>query len=409
MDQVTLKKYAELLVKTGVNIQKGQTLVISCPVEAAPFARLVVEAAYKAGARQVVMRWGDEQISRLTYLHAPEDLFDEFPEWRKEFYLTHAREGAAFMSIYASDPEAMKGVDPNRIMRSQIAANQAIKEYSDRLMANKNRWLVASVPTKAWAKKVFPNLTEDEAVANLWDAIIKATRADQDDPVKAWEEHSKQLHKRVEFLNNIRFKSLHFKNALGTDLVVELPEKHLWAGGSEKSADGISFNPNIPSEEVFTLPKKDGVNGVDYSSKPLNYNGDLIDEFFLTFKDGEIVDYQAKVGYDSLKSLIETDEGSRYLGEVALVQYDSPISRSNILFYNTLFDENASCHLAIGRAYPTSLIGGDEMTEEELALNGANYSINHVDFMFGTEDLDIVGKTYDGQTIQVFKDGNFVI
>lgn len=409
MDQATLRKYADLLVATGVNLQEGQILVVSCPVECAPFARLIAEAAYKRGARQVVMNWGDEQISRLTYLHAPDDVFDEFPEWRKEFYLSLARKGAAFLSIAAADPEAMKGVDPNRIMRSQIAANQAIKEYADRMMSNKNRWLVASVPTKAWAKKVFPHLNEEEAVEKLWEAIIQATRADHDDPIQAWKDHSARLHERVEYLNKIRFKELHFKNSLGTDLVVELPEKHLWAGGSEVSADGIPFNPNIPSEEVFTLPKKDGVNGIVYSSKPLNYHGQLIDSFSLTFKEGKIVDFTAKVGYDALKSLIETDEGSRYLGEVALVPYDSPISKSNILFYNTLFDENASCHLAIGRAYPTSLIGGNEMTAEELASQGANYSITHVDFMFGTEDLDIIGITKDGKTVQVFKDGNFVI
>lgn len=407
MDQVILKKYAELIIQTGINIQKGQTLVISTPVECAPFIRYVVEAAYLCGAREVVLNWRDEQITKMKYVHAPDDLFDEFPDWQKEFYLTHSRNGAAFLSISASDPELMKDVDHSRMVRAQRASHKAIKEYADRMMANKNVWCVAAAPTVGWARKVFPGVSDEQAVEMLWEAIIMAVRADHENPVDSWKLHVQNLKKNMNFLNESRFSKLRFKNSLGTDLEVELPEKHLWAGGSEHTPEGIEFNANIPTEEVFTMPKRTGVNGVVYSSKPLNHGGNLIDEFSLTFKDGRIVDYTAKVGYDALKSLVETDEGSHYLGEVALVPHQSPISQSGILFYNTLFDENASCHLAIGRAYPINLTGGDTMSDDELNANGANDSIVHVDFMFGTKDLEITGITTDGKEVPVFQQGNF--
>jgi aminopeptidase len=407
MDKTMLEKYARLLVKMGVNIQTGQTLVINSPIECAEFARMIAENAYQAGAREVVMSWRDELSTRIKYLHATDDVFDEFPEWQKEFSLSYSHKGAAFLSISASDPELMKGVDPSRMVRQQKVASAALKEYRERMMANKNVWCVASIPTVAWAKKVFPGVSGEEAVEKLWDAIFKTVRADQEDPVAAWEEHKSNLQKSMDFLNNSNFKSLKFKNALGTDLNVELPEGHLWLGGSEFTPEGVEFIANMPTEEVFSLPKKTGVNGTVFSSKPLNYNGNLIDEFSITFKDGRIVDFSAKEGYETLKSLVETDEGSHYLGEVALVPYDSPISRSNILFYNTLYDENASCHLAIGKAYPVCIKNGENMTSAELEQHGVNESITHVDFMFGTKDLQITGITQDGTEVIVFKDGNF--
>lgn len=407
MDTVKLQKYAHILVKMGINLQHGQILVINTPIECAEFARIISEIAYKEGAREVILNWRDEISTRIKYLYAPDEIFDEYPHWLQEFYLTYARKGAAFLSISASDPEAMKGVDQNRIVRQQKVASLAIKEYRDRLMANHNVWCVASVPTVAWAKKVFPDVDEATAVEKLWDAIFQSVRVDLDDPISAWETHKENLKKSMNFLNNANFKYLKIKNRKGTNLEIELPEGHIWLGGSEISAEGTEFIANMPTEEVFTLPKKTGVNGIVYSSKPLNYNGNLIDDFSLTFKDGRIVDFTAKVGYDTLKSLIETDEGSHYLGEVALVPYDSPISQSNILFYNTLFDENASCHLAIGRAYPINIKDSEKLSKEELEARGMNDSITHVDFMFGTKDLEIIGITHDGREIMVFKDGNF--
>lgn len=406
MNKNMLEKYAQLLVKTGINIQRDQILVITSPIECGDFARIIAETAYKEGARDVVISWKDELFSRIRFLNAPEEIFDEFPDWQKEFYLSYARKGAAFLRISASDPEVLKGVDPKRISKVTKATNAALKEYRERIMSNKNAWCIASIPTRAWAKKVFPELGEDKAVEKLWDEIFKTVRVDRDNPVAAWKEHKKNLKKTMDFLNSKKFKELHFKNSLGTDLTIELPKEHIWLGGSEYTPEGVEFFANMPTEEVFTLPKKTGVNGKVVSSKPYNYNGNLIEGFSFTFKDGRIIDFSAEKGYDILKSLVETDEGSHYLGEVALVPYNSPISQSNILFYNTLFDENASCHLAIGKAYPVCVENGKNMNEEELKKIGANDSITHEDFMIGTKDLEIIGITEKGEKISVFKNGN---
>lgn len=404
---ILLEKYARLIVNTGINIQENQILVINSPIECAEFTRILVELAYKEGARDVVVNWKDELVSKIRYLHAPEDIFDEFPEWQKEFFLSYVRQGAAFVSIAASDPELLKEVDANRVARVQKASNIALKDYRESLMSNKNAWCVVSIPTEAWAKKVFPTLSKEEAIEKLWEAILKTVRVDTDDPVAAWEEHKNNLKRSMEFLNSNKFKYLQYKNSAGTDLKIELPEDHIWISGSEYTPEGVEFIANMPTEEVFTLPKKTGVNGIVVSSKPLNYNGNLIDNFSLTFKEGKITDFEAEKGNEILKKLIETDEGSHYLGEVALVPHDSPISNSNILFFNTLFDENASCHLAIGKAYPVCIKNGDNMTEEELVRNGVNDSLVHEDFMIGTADLEIIGVTSEGTEIQIFKNGNF--
>ncbi|WP_058486779.1 aminopeptidase [Defluviitalea phaphyphila] len=402
-----LKKYARLLVKTGVNIQKNQTLVILAPIETAYFVRIVSEIAYKEGAKDVQIFWKDEESTKIKYLHAPEEAFEEFPSWQKEFYLSYSKKGAAFLHIYAENPEIFKDVNPERIAKYSKVRNTELKEYTERTMNNEHAWCVSSIPTVGWAKKVYPNLSEEEAVEKLWDAILKTVRVDKEDPVSEWEEHKNRLKNIMEFLNNNRFKYLHYKNELGTDLIIELPEKHIWAGGAEFTKDGVAFIANMPTEEVFTLPKKDGVNGKVVSSRPLNYNGNLIENFSLTFKDGRIIDFTAEKGYENLKQLIETDEGSHYLGEVALVPYDSPISNLKTIFYNTLFDENASCHLAIGKAYSPCIKGGEKMTKEELEKEGANDSLVHEDFMVGTRDLEIIGTTFDGKEIPIFKKGNF--
>ncbi|HHV72300.1 MAG TPA: aminopeptidase [Clostridia bacterium] len=407
MNDILLKKYALLLVRTGLNLQQGQILVIQSPIECAPFARMVAEIAFREGAQDVVMNWKDELFSKIRYLNAPEEVFEHFPDWQKEFYLSYVRQGAAFLSIYATDPELMKDVNPQRIFKAERASNTALREYRERLMSNKNTWCIASIPTKAWSRKVFPNLTEEEAEAKLWKAIIKAVRVDNDDPIAAWEKHKNDLKKRVDFLNSYKFRYLHYKNSLGTDLWVELPENHLWLGGSEHTPEGLEFVANLPTEEVFTLPKKTGVNGTVVSSMPLNYNGNLIEGFRLSFKDGKVIDFGAEKGYEVLKNLLETDEGSCYLGEVALVPYDSPIANLGILFFNTLFDENASCHFALGKAYPVCIENGENMDREELKKLGVNDSLIHEDFMIGTRDLEIMGITSAGKEIPVFRNGNF--
>lgn len=404
-----LHKYAQLLVKTGINLKKDQILVLSVPIECAEFARAIAEVAYDAGAKDVVIRWIDEISTRIRYLKGPEELFDTLPSWQKEFYLSYVRQDAAFLTISASDPENLKEVDPLRIQRSSKAFSEACSEYRQRMMNNINVWCVASVPTPSWAKKVFPDVTEEEAVNKLWDAIFEAVRVNEADPVAAWESHKDALKKRMAYLNEMNFKTLHYSNSLGTDLTIELPEGHIWLGGSDFTPEGHEFIANMPTEEVFTAPKRTGVNGRVVSSMPLNFNGSLIDGFEFTFKDGKVVSYKAKVGEEQLKRLLETDEGAMYLGEVALVQYDSPISNMGILFYNTLFDENASCHLAIGKAYPVNVKGGEHMDSATLIANGINDSITHEDFMVGTKDLNIIGTTQDGKQVQIFKDGNFVI
>lgn len=407
MDNILLEKYARLIVKTGINLQDNQTLVISSPIECAPFTRIVTQMAYQEGARDVVIQWSDELVSKIRFLHAPEEVFEEFPEWQKEFYLSYAHQGAAFLSISASDPELMKDVNPERLTKAQKASSTSLKNYRERLMSNKNTWCVVSIPTVSWAKKVFPHLSEEESIEKLWEVILRAVRVDTENPVVSWDKHKTNLKTRMNFLNSLALKSLQFINSLGTNLKIELPENHIWLGGSEFTPEGLEFIANMPTEEVFTLPNKTGVNGKAVSSMPLIHNGNLIEQFSLTFKDGKIVDFSAEKGYETLKTIIETDEGSHFLGEVALVPYDSPISNSNILFFNTLFDENASCHLAIGKAYPVCLKNGENLTPEELEKAGVNDSLVHVDFMVGTSDLEIIGLTVDEEEVQIFKDGNF--
>ncbi|PES70129.1 aminopeptidase [Bacillus cereus] len=402
----TLEKYAALAVNVGVNIQPGQTLSISAPLEAVQFVRLVTEKAYKSGAKHVYVDWNDETLTRLKFDLAPEEAFSEFPSWKAHAREELAKEDAAFMSIYAENPDLLKGVEPTRIATAHKVAGEAMKVYRDYVQADKVSWCVISVPTKEWAAKVFPDVAPEEQEAKLWDAIFKATRADLENPVEAWKEHDETLHTKVDYLNEKHYKALHYTGP-GTDLTIELPEKHVWAGAGSLNEKDVPFMANIPTEEVFTMPLKTGVNGQVSSTKPLAFAGNIIDHFTLTFENGRIVDYKAETGEEALKHLVETDEGSHFLGEVALVPHDSPISNTNILFYNTLFDENASCHLAIGSAYAFNLVGGKTMSKEELAENGANTSITHNDFMIGSAELDIDGITADGRHEPIFRKGNW--
>lgn len=405
-----LEKYAKLLINSGLNVQKNQTVVINAPISLPEFVHLCTKYAYEAGAREVVVRWADDISRRLFFEHAADDVFDQVDNWAVEFQNHYAEIDACYLHISAKDPEVMKGIDQSRISRVNKAYAGPTKAASQRIMSNKNAWCVASMPTEAWAKKVFPDLDTKDAMESLWQAIISSTRANEEDPVKAWENHQKNLDQKLNFLNSTKFKSLTYKNSLGTNVVVGLPEKHLWYGGADTHIPkGYKFIANMPTEEVFTLPDKDHVNGRIVSSYPLVRNGVLIKDLWIELKDGKIIDFGASENYEALKEMINNDKGSNRLGEVALVPYDSPISNQNILFYNTLFDENASCHFAIGEAYPICIQGGENMSEEELGQSGANVSDTHVDFMVGTDDLEIIGTTYDGKTIQIFKHGNFVI
>lgn len=404
-----LNEYAELVVKTGINIKKGQPLVINSPIETADFARRLASEAYKAGAHDVTISWNDEKFSLIRFTMAQKSVFSEFPEWRKMLYMDNAEEGAAFISIAAEDPEIFKHVEPERITVAQQSAGAALKEYRERMMSNRNAWCVVSVPTAAWAKRVFPKLPDDAAVEKLWEKILSVVRVDgKGKAVSKWAEHTGFLARAAEFMNSKKFVRLHYTNSLGTDLYIGLPKGHIWAGGAEKTQSGTVFVANIPTEEVYTVPKLDEVDGVVYASKPLVYNGNLIDNFSLTFKDGQVIDFKAAAGHDLLRELLSTDAGACRLGEVALVPYDSPISKSEVLFYNTLFDENASCHLAFGKAYPTCIADGEKMNDDELFEHGVNNSLIHEDFMIGTADLNIDGITEDGDIVPIFRKGNFV-
>lgn len=401
-----LEKYAELIIKVGLNIRENQTLSIKAPISAVDFVRKVAKKAYEVGAKHVYVDWHDEGLTRIKYDLAKQEAFHEYPNWIARGMEELAEGGAAFLSIVSSNPDLLKGVDPNRIAAANKAAGLALQKYRNYIMTDKVSWCVVAVPSKEWAQKVFPDVEPAQQEAKLWDAIFKATRANLDDPVQAWKEHNANLDTKVDYLNKKKFKKLHYK-APGTDLTIELPEKHIWVGGGSVNAQGDAFVANIPTEEVFTTPLKTGVNGFVTSTKPLNYGGNLIENFTLTFENGRIIDVKAEKGEDTLKRLVETDEGSHYLGEVALVPHNSPISESNIIFYNTLFDENASNHLAIGSAYAFCIENGKQMTEEELSTQGANSSIVHVDFMIGSSEMDIDGITQDGRVEALFRNGNW--
>ena len=400
------KEYAGLVVRAGINIQKGQRLSISCPVECADFARLCAQAAYEAGCREVLLRWTDDELKRMKYLKAADDVFDSVNSWEVDYYNTLSEEGAGFLTIYAEDPESLKGVDPGRIRRAQVSSGKALEAYRSRIMRSECPWCVCSVPSKAWARAVFPDLGEDEAVERLWKEILAACRVNGGDALSSWAAHSDEIKKHVDIMNGYNFKTLKYKNSAGTDVTVDLPEGHFWAGGEEKAGTGVMFSANIPTEEVFTLPDRKGVNGTLVATKPLSLNGTLIEGFSFEVKDGRIVEVHADKGEEVLRDAIAVDEGASYFGEVALVPYDSPISRSGVLFLNTLFDENAACHFAFGEAYPC-ITGAEDMTPEELKERGVNDSMTHVDFMIGSPDLEITGITHDGREITVFKEGNF--
>ena len=402
-----LREYARLLIRVGLRVQSGQRLVISSPVECAFFARMCAEEAYETGCKEVVMNWHDDAMARMKYLHADDAIFDEVAPWRQHFFNDYANEGAAYLAISASDPENFKGVDTGRIIRAQQASGKALKDFDRLQMSSGFPWCIASIPIPSWAKTVFPEDSEDRAMERLWDAIFQAVRVSGDgSAVERWEQHLETLHERLATMNRLNFKSLHYTNSLGTDLTVELPEGHVWEAGDDQTPKGQSFIANIPTEELFTAPLKTGVNGVVYSSMPLVHDGAIIDGFHFVVKDGKIVEAHAQQGEETLKGAISVDEGASYFGEVALVPYDSPISNQKLLFYNTLFDENAACHIAFGEAYPC-LEGGKSMSKDELKARGLNDSFTHVDFMIGTADLSIVGTTHDGREIPVFIDGNF--
>ena len=407
---ILLDKLAELAVKIGANVQKDQLVFVNSSTENKEMARKVVKYAYQVGAKNVVVNWTDEYVSKYGLIHRSEESLKEVPSYTVDKYKDFIEQNGCAISITSPIPDLNKDIDPKKLQVSGLASRKALTFYYTHMMGSKSQWTIIAAPNKVWAKKVFPDLEENEAYDRLWEAILEASRVTLDNnPIEEWNKHNERMLAHNEVLNDYRFDILYFKNKLGTDVSVKLVKDHIWAGGGEYTPDKILFNPNIPTEENFTMPHKYGVNGRVVATKPLNYQGKLIEDFWLEFKDGKVVNYDAKVNKDALENLLKFDEGSSYLGEIALISYDSPISNSGILFYNTLFDENASCHMALGRAYTINIENGTNMSMEELQEKGYNNSMAHSDFMFGSEDLSIYGITEKGEKVIIFEDGNFVI
>lgn len=401
-----LKKYAQLVIQMGINIQEGQTLVIHAPITSAHLVRELSKQAYKSGAKNVHVEYSDEDLTLIKYLYSPLEGLKEFPHWKAKGLVELAKNNAAFLYIDASNPTLLQDINAERLAIAMKTNASGMKELNEYRISSQCSWSIISVPTIEWASQIFPELSAEEGVNKLWDLIFKITRVTDDNPIQAWQEHIQLLNSKAHHLNARKYKKLHYKSDI-TDLTIELPDNHKWLSAQFQNKLHTPFIPNMPTEEVFTVPLKTGVNGVVGSTKPLNYGSTLIKDFSLTFREGKVVACSAETGYETLKKLLETDEGALHLGEVALVPHDSPISNTNVVFFNTLFDENASCHLALGNALPMCIQDGINMSKEELQGNGLNDSITHVDFMIGSPDLDIDGETSDGKLEPIFRKGNW--
>lgn len=400
-----LKKYARLIAETGVNVQDNHTVVLQISVDQAPLARLITEEAYRLGAAEVIVQWSDETIQREFLAHAATDRIENVPQYKIDQTDDWIAKGASRISVVSSNPDALAGVDAQRVATFQAANGKALVNLRKATQANKVSWTV--VVTLVKAPKVFPELaTSEEQVDALWNEIFKTTRIYEENPVIAWDIHDKKLQEKAAELNEQQFTALHY-TAPGTDLTIGLPKNHLWEGAGSYNARGEEFMANMPTEEVFTAPDSRRVDGYVSSTKPLSYAGTIISGMKFTFKDGKVVDFSAEQGEEALKNLLAIDEGAKHLGEVALVPDPSPISQSGLIFYNTLFDENASNHLAFGSAYAFNLQGGTEMSEEELAEAGLNRSQTHVDFMVGSDKMNIDGIKEDGTIVPVFRNGDW--
>lgn len=402
-----LKKYARLIAETGVNVQDNHTVVLQISVDQAPLARLITEEAYRLGATEVIVQWSDETIQREFLAHAATDRIENVPQYKIDQTDDWIAKGASRISVVSSNPDALAGVDAQRVAAFQAANGKALVNLRKATQANKVSWTVVAAASEGWAAKVFPELaTSEEQVDALWNEIFKTTRIYEENPVIAWNIHDKKLQEKAAELNEQQFTALHY-TAPGTDLTIGLPKNHLWEGAGSYNARGEEFMANMPTEEVFTAPDSRRVDGYVSSTKPLSYAGTIISGMKFTFKDGKVVDFSAEQGEEALKNLLAIDEGAKHLGEVALVPDPSPISQSGLIFYNTLFDENASNHLAFGSAYAFNLQGGTEMSEEELAEAGLNRSQTHVDFMVGSDKMNIDGIKEDGTIVPVFRNGDW--
>ena len=410
MKKSVLRSYAKLAIKTGVNIQKGQDLIITANVNDNYFVKYLVEEAYKAKARLVTVDWVSDEVDFLTYKNAKLEALSEFPTWKEEKLKYQVEKLPARLYIDSSDPDALAGVDQEKVTNVRKITGPIIMKYREQ-MENKYQWCIVGIPGEAWAKKVFPELSVKKAMDKLWDAILEVTRVNGD-AIQNWVLHNAFLKEKTDKLNSLNVKKFTYKSEqTGTNFTIEKPECLIFESGAGKTISGIVYNPNMPTEECFTSPDPNTANGVVYSTKPLSVMGSVVSDFGFRFENGKIVEVLSEKPEEKklLEKLISIDEGASRLGEIALVPFSSPINRTGILFYSTLYDENACCHLAIGRAFDDCIKNFDKLSEEEIKSVGLNHSVIHVDFMIGSSDLNIVGETYDGKTVQIFKDGEFAI
>lgn len=409
-----LQIYGELAVRVGLNLQPGQRLLIVGPLanggtslDAAPLIRHIAASAYQAGARLVETIWGDEGLQLARFRHAPRDSFSEFSTWLSKALVEHVEGGHAVLSVYANDPGLLKDQPPELVGALDQAASRSVRPFREHISRNQTNWAVIAGAGSAWAARVFPSLPAEQQVSRLWDVIAQLCRLDRPDPVSAWQTHLEALAVRSAYLNGKQYTALRYTGP-GTELAIGLPAGHVWVSGQSASRSGIVFTANLPTEEVFTIADKDRVDGIVRSSKPLSYGGTLIEGFSLRFEHGRVVGLTAERGEAVLQQLVDTDAGAGRLGEIALVPHSSPISQSGLLFYNTLFDENAASHVALGAAYKFTLRGGDAMSDEEFERAGGNRSAVHVDFMIGSAELDVDGVLTGGTVEALMRQGEWV-
>lgn len=406
MNKTRLKKYANLIARCGVNVQKGQEVVVNAGLDQPEFVKMVVDECYKAGAKKVSVEWSYQPLTKLNVRYCTEKVLSTMEKWQIEKLEHRAEVLPCMIHLISEDPDGLAGINQKKMAKSMAARAKIIKPIRTK-MENKYQWCIAAVPGKEWAKKVFPGEKVSVAVEKLWEAILSTSRVN-DDPIEAWRQHNADLAARCKFMNALGIKELKYKSKNGTDFRVGLlPNAIFMAGGEETLGTNVYYNPNIPSEELFTSPRRGDADGIVYSSRPLSYGGQLIDNFWIKFEGGKVVDLGAEKNEDLLRELVSMDEGAAYLGECALVPYNSPIRESGLLFYNTLFDENAACHLALGRGFTNVIKGYENHTEAELHAMGINDSFVHEDFMIGTEDMSIVAVCGDGREVKIFENGNW--
>ena len=405
MKKSTLRAYAQLIVRCGANVQKGQEVMIYADLDQPEFVQMVVEEAYKAKAKKVIVEWNYQPLAKIHVRHQSVKTLGTVPEWQLARRQHMVDTVPARIHLISEDPDGLKGMNMAKMAKARRMSYPILKPYADKL-EGMQQWCIAAVPGKAWARKVFPGERTSVAVEKLWEAILATSRVN-DDPVKAWEEHNADLRKRCEYLNSLGIESLHYTADNGTDLTVGMIPEAIFCGGAEESRQKIVFNPNIPTEECFISPMKGKAEGIVYSTKPLSYRGILIDKFYMRFEGGKVVEAHAEVGDEALNTMISMDEGAAYLGECALVPQASPIAESGLLFYNTLFDENAACHLAVGMGFADTIKGHHEKTLEECRAMGINDSMIHEDFMIGCDSMNIDATTRDGKVIPIFRNGNW--